>query len=150
MTINVDQKIEKNCVNIMLTNARSLLPKLKSLVDAFQSLELHCAAITETWFKGGMNLRRKLEEIEEKEGLKVIHKSRDGRGKKVGGGVAIVYEKRGGRWGQQPGPRRSSVRSGEQRMYRDLLPSSPFTFRRHSGPLSLNCSMRLFPLRWRP
>ena len=76
----------------MLTNARLLLPKFKSLVDTFQSLELHCAAITETWFKGGRDLRRRPEEIEDIKRIRVIHKSRDWRGKKVGGGVAIAFD----------------------------------------------------------
>ena len=31
-----------------LTNAHSLMPKINSLIDAFGSLQLHCAAITET------------------------------------------------------------------------------------------------------
>ena len=85
-------KIDKKCVRMMLTNARSLMPKVRSLKDAFQSLELHFAAITETWFRGGRELKAKLEEIEDMEGIRIIHKSRDGRCKKYGGGVAIAFD----------------------------------------------------------
>lgn len=47
--INVTK--EQNCARLLLTKARSLLSKLDSLVNAFQSLDLHCAGITETWFR---------------------------------------------------------------------------------------------------
>ena len=87
--INVD--LEKNCARFLLTNARSLMLKTDALNDAFESLNLNFACITETWFKGGKELRRKLNDIEGATGVKYIHKSRDGRTKNVGGGVAIAF-----------------------------------------------------------
>ena len=89
-TINTDH--HENCASLLLfTNARSLLPKLESMTRAFQSLSLHGAGITETWFKGGKSLKERLDELEDAEGIRVIHKSRDGRNKKAGGGVAFAY-----------------------------------------------------------
>ena len=61
------------------------MPKLESMTSAFQSLSLHGAGITETWFKGGRSLKERLDELEDAELIRVIHKSRDGRKKKAGG-----------------------------------------------------------------
>ena len=84
---------DHNCARLLLTNARSLLPKEDALVDAFQSLELHFAGIVETWFKGGKALRERLDDLEDSKGIKIIHKSRDGRKKAAGGGVAFAFNK---------------------------------------------------------
>ena len=81
----------KNCTNLLLTNTRSLLPKTEALMAAFDSLELNIACITKTWFKPGAELRTKLDDIEGEHGVKIIHKSRDGRARKVAGGVAIAF-----------------------------------------------------------
>ena len=78
-------------VRLLLTNARSLKPKIDALVEAFQSLDLNAASITETWFKGGIKLRDDLRELEGKSGIRVLHKSRDGRTSKGGGGVALAF-----------------------------------------------------------
>ena len=86
--INVEQE---DCASLLFTNARSLLPKIDSLTSAFQSLSLHGAGITETWFKGGKGLKERLDELEDSVGIKIIHKSRDGRKKKAGGGVAFAF-----------------------------------------------------------
>ena len=87
--INVDSG--KNCARFLLTNARSLMQKTDALSDAFDSLHLNFACITETWFRGGKKLRDKLSDIEGATGVKFIHKSRDGRLRNVGGGVAIAF-----------------------------------------------------------
>ena len=42
---------EEYGIPLLLTNARSLLPKLHALKESFQSLSLNFS-ITETWFKG--------------------------------------------------------------------------------------------------
>ena len=70
--ININMK--KNCARMLITNASSLLPKFDSMVDEFQSLDLHFAYLTE-----------------DEKGIRIIHKSRDGRKKKSGGGVAIAF-----------------------------------------------------------
>ena len=81
----------EHSMSFMLTNARSLVPKLDSMVDAFESLELDFLCVTETWFKGGKELAATLRDLQGKSGLSVIHKSRDGRGRTRGGGVAIAF-----------------------------------------------------------
>lgn len=79
-------------VRFILANARSLLPKMDSLTDAFESLRLDFALITETWFKGGKKLAQALRDVEGASGIKVVHKSRDGRLSGGGaGGVAIAF-----------------------------------------------------------
>ena len=88
----INHEKDHNCARLLLTNARSLLPKEDSLVDAFQSLDLHCAGITETWFRGGKALRERLHDLEDSKGIKIIHKSRDGR-KSAGGGVTFAFNK---------------------------------------------------------
>ena len=64
---------DQSYARLLLTNPRSLLPKMDSLLDAFNSLDLHVACITETWFKGGKDLKVRLEEQEDAEGIKIIH-----------------------------------------------------------------------------
>ena len=64
---------------LLLTNARSLKPKIDSMVDAFQSLKLDFSCITETWFRGGRDLTANIEDLEGATGIKILHKSRDGR-----------------------------------------------------------------------
>ena len=79
------------CASLLLTNARSLLPKMGALKDAFDSLELHCACVTEMWFRAGKDLNRTQENFEGEHGISIIHCSRDGRSKKAAGGVAIAF-----------------------------------------------------------
>ena len=52
---------------------------------------MHFAGITETWFKGGEPLIAALEELEDSKGIRILHKSRDSRGSKNGGGVALAF-----------------------------------------------------------
>ena len=88
--INHDKK-DKTCARMLLTNARSLMPKIDSLIDAFDSLTLNFACITETWYQGGKALREYLVEVEGAKGIRILQKNRDGRLKKKGGGVAIAF-----------------------------------------------------------
>lgn len=66
-----------------------LAPKLDSLLDAFESLNLHFACITEMWFKWGKALGEKLVDLEGGKGIRILHKSRKGR--LSGGGVAVAF-----------------------------------------------------------
>lgn len=50
-----------------------------------QELELNFVAITETWFKGGAQLRQQLSDIEQATGIKLLCRNRDGRRKARGG-----------------------------------------------------------------
>lgn len=60
-------------------------------MDAFESLQLDFAYITETWLKGGSELKEKLGYIRGASGIEFIHKSRDGRASGHRGGVAVAF-----------------------------------------------------------
>lgn len=81
----------ENCTSLLLTNARLLFPKTDALMDAFDSLELNITCVTETWFKPWSDLRARLADIEGEHGVKILHKSRDGRFRKSTGGVAVAF-----------------------------------------------------------
>ena len=87
----INHELKTNCAKFLLTNARSLIQKTDALTDAFESLNLDFACITETWFKGGRELRDMLTDVEGASGIRFIHRSRDGRKKSHGGGVAIAF-----------------------------------------------------------
>ena len=87
-----DQALDGNCIHFILTNARSLAHKITSLIDMVQELDLNFAAITETWFKGGVQLKQELSDIEQVAGIKVLCRNRDGRRKARGGGVALAFK----------------------------------------------------------
>ena len=81
-----------NGVRFLLTNARSLKQKTAALTDAFGSLDLNFAGITETWFRGGKALSNDLIEYKGSTGIITLHKSRDGRTRGNGGGIAIAFD----------------------------------------------------------
>ena len=89
--INRDKEREDNYARMLLTNASSLKPKMNSLVDAFDSLTLNFACITETWYQGGKALKDHMIEVEGANGIRILQKNRDGRLKKRGGVVAIAF-----------------------------------------------------------
>ena len=91
-----------NELRILLANARSLSPKIKSLVENFELLNLNAALITESWLSNGKTLQNDLFDLEHGTGLAMICKNRNNRtrvvsrtggGPKRGGGVAIVFHK---------------------------------------------------------
>ena len=82
--------LNKNELNILLVNARSLRPKLYSLIDTMQELDGHIALLTETWFHQDRQLDITLEDMKNALGYDCIRRDRtDGR---EGGGVAIFYK----------------------------------------------------------
>ena len=82
---------DDKCARFLLTNARSLELKMGSLLDAFQSLKLHFVSVTETWYRGGKDLAAHLSDVEGSAGIKIIHKSRDGRIKSRGGRCSVRF-----------------------------------------------------------
>lgn len=54
--IKLDYIKSESCAKFFFTNAYSLEPKTQSMIDAFQSLNLHFACVTETWYRGGKEL----------------------------------------------------------------------------------------------
>ena len=101
---NYDSDLSNNNVRInsahnykyLLTNARSLSPKIESLHTAFSEHELDFALITESWLKDGQVLDKDVIDLEWGTNLKIIYKNRPKNAaglRKVGGGVSIVYNK---------------------------------------------------------
>ena len=79
---------------LLVTNARSLSPKIHSLHTMFDEHQLDFALITESWLKDSRTLDRDVVDLEHGTGLKIIYKNRPKRGassRSVGGGVSIIY-----------------------------------------------------------
>ena len=80
----------------LLTNARSLSPKIESLQNYFESLDLDFALVTESWLKDGTVLNQDVIDLEYGTGLKIIYKNRPARkvaSRQVGGGVSVIFDK---------------------------------------------------------
>ena len=77
-------------IRMLLTNARSLSPKIYSLLSAFEVLGLHFSIITESWLADGTNLEEDLRELEYGTDLCVVYKNRplrpNSRRRTAGGG----------------------------------------------------------------
>ena len=56
-------------MNIVNTNARSLCPKIHSLLDCFVELKIDLAILTETWLTDGEGLEEDIEDLREGSGL---------------------------------------------------------------------------------
>ena len=79
-------------LNYVNTNARSLRPKITSLLDAFSNLDLTFSVITETWFTDGGNLQLESENLLLGHGINSLSRCRPpGRGGYSHGGVSILY-----------------------------------------------------------
>ena len=79
-------------VNFINTNARSLCPKIHSLIDSFEELQLTFGTITETWLADGEGLEEDLQDLALGAGLGMICRNREpGRNGVAHGGVALVY-----------------------------------------------------------
>ena len=77
--------------NFLNTNARSLCPKISSLIDNFKELECAMAVITETWLKDSPELDEDLRNLEDGAGILCIHKNRKANHRGVAhGGVCVM------------------------------------------------------------
>lgn len=88
--MNKDREIP---IKLLLTNARSLAPKILSLHDYFEEHDIDIAMITESWLKDGEILDRDVIDLEHGSGLQIIYKNRPKKGasaRRVGGGVSII------------------------------------------------------------
>ena len=57
-----ENKHDGNMINIINTNARSLCPKIESLIDCFEELEVTLGVVTETWLADGDSLDRDIQD----------------------------------------------------------------------------------------
>ena len=83
-------------MKLLLTNARSLSPKIESLHDYFEEHELDVALITESWLRDSRVLDRDVVDLEHGTDLKIIYRNRAPKRaslRPVGGGVSIVFNK---------------------------------------------------------
>ena len=81
-------------LRFVTANARSLAPKIRSLITCFDELDLHFSLINESWLKDGEKLEEDAQDLELGQNLKIFHRNRTlRRGKTAGGGVAILYDK---------------------------------------------------------
>ena len=62
----------------MVTNARSLAPKIQSMIDNFSELDLNVAIVAESWLKPGESLEREINDLSEGENIGIIHKEKQG------------------------------------------------------------------------
>ena len=79
----------KNDMNILLINARSLSPKLFSLVDTMEETDTSLALITETWLRNEHRMNEQQQNMSDGLGYTCM---RMDRLTGVGGSVAIVYK----------------------------------------------------------
>ena len=75
------------------TNARSLCPKINSLIDTIEELDASFAVVTETWLADGVTLEEDKQDLLLGAGLSMICKNRrpDSRGRSYGG-VALLFK----------------------------------------------------------
>ena len=90
---NNNKNTKKVRLSVLLANARSLAPKIDSLLDYFRELDLDLGIITESWLKDGRGLKDDEQDLELGENIKLIHRNRKSRrGRTAGGGVLIAFD----------------------------------------------------------
>ena len=77
-------------MNFALTNARSLMPKIDSLIDYFDEHELSFCVITETWIQSSRETNKSINNLLDGSHIELIRRDRGRRG----GGVAVAYDTR--------------------------------------------------------
>ena len=82
-------------MRFIATNARSLAPKISSLMDCFNELDLHFAIVTESWLRDGKQLDAAIVDLNAGCNLDMVTHNRKAKsnGRTAGGGIAIVYNK---------------------------------------------------------
>ena len=78
-------------INIINTNARSLCPKIDSLIDCFEELDVTLGIVTETWLASGESLDKDIQELTNGAGLSMICHNRETNARGIAhGGVAVL------------------------------------------------------------
>ena len=91
---------KKNVLTVINTNARSLCPKIDSLVECFEELGVDISIVTETWFKDCPELDQRLSDLERGFGLCSLTRNREPNPLTgvAHGGVAVIYKKTMGKF----------------------------------------------------
>ena len=63
-------------MNFILTNSRSLTPKINSLVDYFDERDLAFALVSETWLTSGRDLEHNGADLDAGANIGIIYKNR--------------------------------------------------------------------------
>ena len=78
--------------NIIYANARSLCPKIHSLIDCFNELDADVAIITETWLTSSPTLDKDIEDLFLGAGIGLLVRSRDPGSRGFShGGVGLAF-----------------------------------------------------------
>ena len=106
MALIVDDPVKQKKKNLTIinTNARSLCPKIDSLVDCFEELDVDVGIVTETWFRDGPDLDQDLLDLQLATGIGSIALNRPPN-PTTGisyGGIAVFYRKRLGNFKRKP------------------------------------------------
>ena len=88
----VNKKNGGEIFKIINTNARSLCPKINSLVDCFEETGATIGTVTETWLSDGESLEQDIQDLLHGTGLGMICRNREenARGFSHGGGSLSV------------------------------------------------------------
>ena len=77
---------------IVNTNARSLCPKINSLLDCFEELDVGLSIVTETWLSDGPTLVDDAQDLLLGAGIGILYKNRPVGARGIShGGVAVLY-----------------------------------------------------------
>ena len=89
----VQENKRKLPLTVINTNARSLCPKINSLVDCLADMEASIATVTETWFTDGESLEEDAQDLLLRAGLRIMYRNREANVRGFShGGVAIIYK----------------------------------------------------------
>ena len=82
--------------NVLLTNARSLSPKISSLIMYITEHDVSVAIVSEMWLKPGTELDQEIGNLRKGENMDLFHFSRklSKKGRSSGGGVAILANRK--------------------------------------------------------
>ena len=88
---NIEDGNNSAQINIINTNARSLCPKIDSLIDCFDEMDATLGIVTETWLADGESLDRDVHDLARGAGLNMLCLNRPANNRGVAhGGVAVV------------------------------------------------------------
>ena len=91
-----DERERNKCsdFSIINTNARSLCPKISSLIDCMSETDTRLAIITETWLQDGPQLEQDVVDLSAGAGLGMITKNRTlpAANGVTYGGVAVIWQ----------------------------------------------------------
>ena len=80
-------------LSLIYTNARSLYPKINSLIDCMNETDAHVAIVTESWLKDGQGLKEMTEELREGSGFGLLCRNRTPNANGVAyGGVSLLWK----------------------------------------------------------